>query len=119
MRIAVSASGRSMDAPVDPRFGRAKWFLIYDTDSGDSEVVDNAQNLQLAQGAGIQAAQNISTTGAQVVLTGHCGPKAFQTLTAAGVQVITGAQGTIEQAIQQFQAGTLEPARSPDVEGHW
>ena len=119
MQIAVSASGKGLEAEVDPRFGRAKWFLFYDTDPGDSRVVDNEQNQQLAQGAGIQAAQHVSNTGARVVLTGHCGPKAFQTLSAAGVQVVTGVEGTVGQAIEKFQAGDLKPARAPDVEGHW
>jgi hypothetical protein len=63
MKIAITTSGIDLDAPVDPRFGRAKSFIIYDTDSGQWSVLDNAQNLNAAQGAGIQAATAVVKDG--------------------------------------------------------
>ncbi len=90
-----------------------------DTETGSVQVEDNTQNLNAAQGAGIQAAQNVSRLGAQVLLTGHCGPKAFATLRAAGIQVITGVEGTVGEVVERFKRGELSPSDSPDVEGHW
>ena len=119
MKIVVSASGQSPDSAVDPRFGRAAYFVAVDSDTGAFEARANTQNLNAVQGAGIQAAQAVSEMGAEVVITGHCGPKAFRTLAAAGVRVVVGAEGTVQEAVEAFQSGRLEPTAAPDVEGHW
>jgi predicted Fe-Mo cluster-binding NifX family protein len=92
---------------------------LYETETGDFEAIDNAQNLNAVQGAGIQAAETISRHGAECLVTGHCGPKAFRTLGAAGIAVFLNARGTIAEAIEQFKAGTLPAALGPDVDGHW
>ncbi len=119
MKIVVTAQGAEMESPVDPRFGRAKYFVLVDTDTGQHQAHDNSQNLNAAQGAGIQAAQSVAQLGAETVLTGHVGPKAFATLTAANIAIHTGASGTVKEAIEQFQAGRLESAAKADVQGHW
>ncbi|MFW5860576.1 MAG: NifB/NifX family molybdenum-iron cluster-binding protein [Planctomycetota bacterium] len=119
MRIAVTTTGTAPSASVDRRFGRAQRFLIVDTGSDTVEVVDNTQNLQAAQGAGIQAAQNVADADVDVLLTGHVGPKAFATLQAAGITVVTGAAGTVEEAVAAFLAGEIRPAAQADVNGHW
>lgn len=121
MKIAVTtnATGASLEAPVDPRFGRATRFILVDTDTGKFSVHDNTPNLNAAQGAGIQAAEAVSRLGAEVILTGHCGPKAFRALQAAGIQVVTGVTGTVREAIAYYQQGELRAAPNADVEGHW
>ena len=119
MKLAITSSGQTLDSQVDPRFGRAAYFIVVDADTGAFEAHDNAQNLSAAQGAGIQSAETISRLGAEVVITGHCGPKAFRTLTAAGIAVVVGAGGSVAEAIDRFQKGELQPASSADVEGHW
>lgn len=119
MRIAVTSQGEGLDAKVDPRFGRARCFVVVDTDSGEHQTIDNVQNLQAAQGAGIQAARTVADLGVQAILCGHVGPKAFATLQTAGVHICTGAAGTVGQAVEQFKAGNLPPVTDADVEGHW
>ena len=119
MKIAVTSKGEGLDSPVDQRFGRARGFIIADVDSGELEWVDNEQNLNAAQGAGIQAAENVSRHGVAYVVTGHCGPKAFRTLAAAGIEVIIGVDGTVGGAVEKFKAGELSPADGADVGGHW
>ena len=119
MKIGITAQGKQLESLVDPRFGRAKWFAIIDTETGSQEFVDNSQNLGAAQGAGIQAASNVARLGVQAVVTGNVGPKAFATLNAAGIKVYLGASGTIQEALNQFTAGTLELAQQANVGGHW
>ncbi|MDD2708372.1 MAG: NifB/NifX family molybdenum-iron cluster-binding protein [Verrucomicrobiae bacterium] len=119
MKIAISASGADLNSQVDPRFGRAARFILFDTEKQTFSVVDNTKNLNAAQGAGIQSAENVSRSGAKVVITGHCGPKAFRALQAANVQVVVGASGAVSDAIEQFRSGKLKTAESADVEGHW
>jgi len=119
MKVAVTSQGRESSSPVDPRFGRARYFMVVDTEKGDFSAADNSQNLNAAQGAGIQAGKNVVDLGVQAVITGHVGPRAFATLQAGGVQVYTGATGTVADAVEQFKAGRLKQSDMADVEGHW
>jgi predicted Fe-Mo cluster-binding NifX family protein len=119
MKIAVSTTGKTLDDPVDPRFGRAAYFAILDPDAMDITVIDNIQSLDLPQGAGIQAAQAVIGERISALLTGNCGPKAFATLSAAGIDIYTGAHGTVREVVEQFKAGTLTKANGANVPGHW
>jgi predicted Fe-Mo cluster-binding NifX family protein len=83
------------------------------------QVVQNTQNLDLPQGAGIQAAQKIIQHNPDVVLTGNCGPKAFKVFQVAGVKVVVGVTGKISDAIRGYLEGKYEPAKGANVEGHW
>ncbi|HIJ66597.1 MAG TPA: NifB/NifX family molybdenum-iron cluster-binding protein [Candidatus Hydrogenedentes bacterium] len=119
MKVAVTSQGQTMASEVDPRFGRARFFIVLDTESGVFAVHDNAQNLNAAQGAGIQAAQNVAQLGVEAIVTGNIGPKAHSALEAGHVKVYIGAEGTIRRAIERFNAGQLECADRPNVGGHW
>jgi len=119
MKIIITSEGPWLTSRVDPRFGRAKHFVLFDTETGDTSSHDNAQNLNAAQGAGIQAAQTVAQLGAEAVLTGHVGPKAFTALQAANIAVYTGASGTVSEAIEQFKSKQLPLAAKANVEGHW
>jgi predicted Fe-Mo cluster-binding NifX family protein len=119
MKIAVTAKGDNLDCQVDPRFGRAGKFIIFDTETENFEVVDNTQNYQAAQGAGIQSAGNVVETGAEAVISGHCGPKAFRVLSTAGIKIYAGAEGTVREMLDKFQRGELTENSTADVEGHW
>ena len=119
MKIAISTEGSDLVAIVDQRFGRAKGFLIYDIDSNESVYVDNKQNLEAAQGAGIQSAKNVIDAGADAIITGNVGPKAFTTLNAAGVKIYLFKAGTVGNAIEKYNKGELELTSTPNVEGHW
>lgn len=119
MKIAVTAMGPTMDSPLDPRFGRARYILIVDDASGRIEVMDNEKNMQSFKGAGIQAATGIIDRGAQVLLTGYCGPNAFRTLTAGEVRVVQDVTGTVREAVTRFGEGSLVYSEEPNAEAHW
>ena len=119
MKIAITSKGRDLDSEVDPRFGRAAYILIIDTDTLEFEVIDNAQNVNSFKGAGIQAAAGISEKKAEVLLTGFCGPNAFKTLEAAGVKVANDAKGSIKEVIRAFKERKFVYADAANVEGHW
>lgn len=118
MRLAITTRGSNLDGQVDPRFGRAQAFVLYDTETDEWSVLDNIQNLEAAQGAGIQAASAVAKAGVEAVLTGNCGPRAFATLSAAGIVVHATVSGTVREAIAAFKAGQLEAAAEANVEGH-
>ena len=119
MRIAFSSKGTTQDSRLDPRFGRAKYFRIYDNEKETWSTIDNVQNLQASQGAGIQAASIISSNKCQAVVTGHCGPKAFKALSAGDISVYLCDSCTVTQALEMFKNSNLEKIDNPDVQGHW
>lgn len=119
MKILITSQGVNPADAVDERFGRARHFLLFDTETEEWSVHDNAVNLQATQGAGVQAASQAHRLGAQVVITGHCGPKAFQVLASAGIKVVLEAKGTVQQVLTDFQEGRLRVHDNPDREGHW
>jgi predicted Fe-Mo cluster-binding NifX family protein len=119
MKIALTTSGDDISAPLEPRFGRAPKFLIYDLETNSFDLVDNMRNVEAQQGAGIQAAETIARHGAEVVVTGHCGPKAFRVLSAAGIEVYSTDAATVTEALEKYRSGELSIAKSADVEGHW
>ncbi len=119
MKIAVPSPGKDLESDVDSRFGRASGFIVYDTDEKTFIVADNSQNLNAAQGAGIQAAQNVSSTGAGVVIAPSFGPNAFKVLKAAGVKAVTCSAGTVKATIEDYLNGKLSESDAANVEGHW
>jgi len=118
MKIAVTSTGPTLDDTVEARFGRCPYFLIIDPDTLEFEPIQNP-NIALGGGAGIQSAQLMANKGVSVVLTGNCGPNAFQTFGAASVQVITGVNGQVRQAVEQYKSGALSSTTAPNVQSHF
>jgi len=102
-----------MDSPVDERFGRARYVVIVDPETGDFEAVDNLANVQASQGAGVQTAQEVASRQIQWLLTGAVGPKALQALSAGGVLIGTGISGTVRDTLDRFRAGGFAQAPGP------
>lgn len=119
MKIAIPAADSDVNANLDPRFGRSKYFMVADTDTGAIEAHDNTQNLNAAQGAGIQAAQNVVNLGVEAVISGNVGPKAFQVLSSAGVKIYLCDRTTVAEAIRRFKAGELKEVDGANVASHW
>jgi len=118
MKIAVTATGPRLTDQVEARFGRCPYFLIIDTDTMEFETLENP-NVALGGGAGIQSAQLMSEKGVQVVLTGNCGPNAFRTFGAAGINVIVGVSGPVCDAVEKFKTGALSAAPEANVASHF
>ena len=118
MKIAITATGKTMDSPVDQRFGRAACFVVVDTETIDFAVIDN-ENVAAAGGAGISSAKAVIDAGAEAVLTGNCGPNAQRTLSVAGIKLYTGVTGTVAEAVELFKGGKLTEAEGPNVQSHF
>jgi predicted Fe-Mo cluster-binding NifX family protein len=75
VKIAFTASGNTLDARLDSRFGRAPSFIIYDPDHDTFEVVNSESGVNAGQGAGIQSAETIARLGVTGIVTGHLRPE--------------------------------------------
>ena len=118
MKICVTAAGNTLDAPVDPRVGRAAYFIIVDSETIAFEAVSNMAADAMG-GAGIQAAQTIASKGVNVLITGNVGPNAFQALASAGIKIVVGASGTVREVIEKYKRGELGGTGAPTVGGHF
>jgi predicted Fe-Mo cluster-binding NifX family protein len=117
MKICVTAIANNLDAQVDPRFGRCPYFVIVESETMKFEAIPNlSQNAP--SGAGIQAAQTVTSKDAKVLITGNVGPNAFQALSSAGIKIVTGASGTVREVIERYKRGELKETSTPTVRGH-
>jgi len=116
-KIAVTAVKASLDAAVDPRFGRCAYFLIVDAQQGTFEALENT-NADAGRRAGVQSAQMIASKGATLLLTGNCGQSASGALSAAGIQVVPGCSGIVRDVIKQYKEGKLIPTGDPGTAPH-
>jgi predicted Fe-Mo cluster-binding NifX family protein len=119
MKVAITTKEKSLNSDIDQRFGRAKYFVIVDTETNEVEYKDNEINMNAAQGAGIQTGQYLATLNVTAVITGHVGPNAFRTLSVAGIDIYTVTSGLASAALDELKQGKLKPVESSDVEGHW
>ena len=120
MKLAISISGNTLGSPFDPRFGRAAAFCIVDTETGEWESFENPA-LSASGGAGVQASQFVAKQGAQAVVSGAFGPNAFDTLTAAEIDMYlaTGNEAhTAAEILEMFKAGQLTKAEAATHQGH-
>jgi len=118
MKIAVTSTGPTLNDNVEARFGRCPYFLIIETDTMSVEPIRNP-NVSLGGGAGTQSAQLMAEKGVASVLTGNCGPNAFRVFGAAGIDVITGVNGQVRSAVEQFKSGSLAHSAEPNVQSHF
>jgi len=117
MKIAITSTGETLDSQVDPRFGRAAYFLIGDSKANEFKAVKN-ENVAAGGGAGISSGKLVTDAGVEAVLTGNCGPNAERTLRTANVKLYIGAKGTVAEAIELFRSGKLTEAEGPNVPSH-
>ena len=118
MKICVTATADSLEAQIDPRFGRCAYLIIVDSETMQFEAVPNSA-AGATGGAGIQAAQTIANKGVELLITGNVGPNAFGALSAAGIEIFTGASGTVKEAVEKFKRGEFNKTGAPTVGGHF
>ncbi len=118
MKIAITATGSDLNSQVDPRFGRCRYFIFIDPETLKFESVQNP-NISALSGAGIQTAQLVANKDCKILLTGNVGPNAFQTLQAAGVEVIIGVSGIVKDVVEKYKKGEFQTTGSPNVPSHF
>lgn len=118
MIIAIPVNDKQSNE-ISKTFGRAKYFMFFNTDTKTTDYVDNEQNLNSMQGAGIQSAQCIAEKNADVLLTKNCGPKAYRVLKASNVKIYLVETDNIDKAIKSYLDNQLVELSNANVEGHW
>ena len=118
MKIAITSTEPTINASMDPRFGRAPYILLVDSETFDFEVIDNTASRETLKGAGIQVGALISDAGAKVLITGFCGPNAMKTLNAANIKVALHTSNCVKEAVEAFNEGAIKFSTEPNTKGH-
>lgn len=101
MKIAMPIQEKSMEASIHDAFGRAPYFLLYNTTTKENEFLDH--RAAVAQGgSGIRAAQVVADNGVRAVITRQCGENAQKFFSNAEVLVYEAIPGSIQQNIEAF-----------------
>lgn len=116
-KIVVTANGTGLDAPISSAFGRCPVCLLVDMETKRFEAFENPEKESL-RGAGFHTPEFIVEQGAQAVVTGSVGPNAFRTLQALGIPVYLFEGGTVQEAIEAYTAGRLQPLEKANVPTH-
>jgi predicted Fe-Mo cluster-binding NifX family protein len=120
MKVAISAQSNDIDSLVDPRFGRARWFIVADSETGEWQAHDNSVNVDATGGAGVQAASTVAAQGVQALITGNVGPNAHRALAAGSIVIYQVGNGvSARNALDAFGRGELTAVEGPTVSGHW
>ena len=119
MKICITSLGVDLDSLIDPRFGRAQYFLILDDKGNLKETLPNP-GIGAMRGAGIAASQEIASREVNVLITGNIGPNAFGVLVATGIKVFLGPPGiSVSQAFKMWKENKLSQTQQPTVPGHF
>lgn len=108
MKIAVPSTGQTLEDPADTRFGRARYFILIDSDTMDHQAVENP-GASAQGGAGIAAAQAVADRQAGAVITHQCGMNAARVFQSAGIELIQAVPGTVGELVQKYNEGALKP----------
>jgi len=102
MVIAIAANSKDPESIVGSRFCTAKYFHLIDSQTHDIRVIENKEaNCELSE-VEQKAADLIIDNGVKMVLAGQCGPLAFNSLSAAGIQVIAAVHEKIKEATNDY-----------------
>jgi len=115
-RVAMTSTGKTIEDPIDMRFGRCPFFLIIEGD-GSVRAVSNCAR-DAGGGAGIQAAQQIVNENVKVVITGQIGPNAFEVLSAAGIEVMIAPPGKGTKILEEYCLDRLTGTETETHPGH-
>lgn len=109
MKILFTARGTDWDAQPDNRFGRGKYFLLYDEEHDKLTAHSNEENVHAGHGAGIQAAQKAIDLGAEVIISAELGPKARKTIGRTNCELYAqDGSMTIQELYRNYKAGKLK-----------
>lgn len=107
------------DKSISNTFGRAVLFAVINSESNSVDYIENTQNLNAVQGAGIQSAQKVINNNGNILITKHCGPKAFKVLQSESIRVFLTNSNDLSEAIKLYNKGQLEELTQANVDGHW
>ncbi|MGM0502567.1 MAG: NifB/NifX family molybdenum-iron cluster-binding protein [Bacillota bacterium] len=118
MKIVVTTvDNNGLEAKLDSRFGRASYFAVVDTTDNSVEFIANdAKNA--SSGAGVQAAQTVADTGADVLISGNIGPKAFTGLNKTEIEIYSASEKSVAEVIEDYKAGELEELEGATKSAH-
>ncbi len=119
MKIAVTSQNKHLTSLIDSRFGRSAFILFVDTDTMSFESIDNSKNKNSFKNAGINTANAVLEYGAKILITGFCGPNAFNILKTSGIKVADRVNGRVIDVVENYKSGQLVFSNHANTEAYW
>lgn len=107
MKIAIPVLDKTMETAVSPSFGRAPYFLFYDTIDSMPIFMENEAAMSPG-GAGIKAAESIAKNNVTVVITPSCGQNAADVLKGANIAIYKSTDESLVKTIESFKKDELK-----------
>jgi len=110
MKIIFTTKGNTWDSHMDPRFGRAEMFLVYDDSNDTLQEVLNSETESMEHGAGLQTSKKVLELNADVIITGNgAGQKALEILKSVDAKMYVGAGDmSVKEAYDAFKSNKLQ-----------
>ncbi len=109
MKIALPVDENKIESTVCVSFGRAPFFMVYDTQTKQHEFIDNSLAAASQGGAGIKAAQLVADQQVEVLITPRCGENAAEVFSAAGIKLYKSVSTSIQETVAAFENNQLAP----------
>ncbi|NYT08107.1 MAG: dinitrogenase iron-molybdenum cofactor biosynthesis protein [Methanomicrobiales archaeon] len=108
MKICIPAKGPDSGDLVDERFGRAPYYLIHDTETGETRSYKNPA-AEAMGGVGPRAAQFLLDHDVNILVAARVGGNALEALKAGGITILLSEEtgGTVREAITAASGGRL------------
>ncbi len=116
MKICFTSLGGGIDSPIDPRFGRARYFIILDEKGNVDKVIPN-EGSESQRGAGILAAQTIASEKVNALVSGNVGPNAFNLLSSSGIEMFSASAGSVKENFLAWKENRLPKIASASPAG--
>lgn len=107
MKVCISSKGDTIQSIMDPRFGRAAYFIFTDTETMNIELIENSAAVS-GGGAGITSGQLMVDKDVTAIITGNVGPNAMNVLKTANIEIFRGEAISVKENIEKFNRGELE-----------
>ena len=116
-KVCITSIGPTLDSPVDPRFGRAAFFIFLDEKGNIEESVPNP-GVEAFRGAGIAAAQEVVKRKVDSIISGNIGPSAFSVLQASGVKIfLSPVSVSVKEGFRMWKDNKLSSISGPSATG--
>ena len=103
MKVFIPVVSKDKSSKLSEVFGRSEFFAIYDTETKNTEYIDNG-SAQGARGVGVSVGQLAINSGVSKVVTRKLGPNAVNALESGNIEVVIqeNTDKTLEEIIQSL-----------------
>jgi predicted Fe-Mo cluster-binding NifX family protein len=110
MKVAFATNGKNLEGEIALHFGRAKKFLIFDTEKETFEVFENPEIKGKELPPDFLKSQDVDA-----VIAFSLGPRAFEKFKNYKIKVLKAIEGMILENLKAFEENKLKELSKEDI----